>query len=192
MEDQLGLLGEETPEKILSYRPPISSGRLAQTLSSGERNRDKFGHWTPSLSYTHTLEDVKNQFTPAEYYRYNLVTSGKIIRQLIRLEARWNKNYDIFVRAAVKVQSLHRGNVGRKHFHQVEDVLKEKYRYRETKKIAIKLFEERRFEEVLKVINKLTFYLDLAVIKLKSQYKAQKFGLCISLADEIIGILFNF
>lgn len=187
MEDQLGLLGENTPEKLIPYRPPLSTGRLAQNLSSTDRNRDKFGHWTPSLSYIHTLEDVKNQFTPAEYYRYNLVTSGKIIRQLIRLEARWNKNYDIFVKAAVKVQSLHRGNVGRMHFNQVKDILKEKYLYRETKKTAIKLFEERRFEDVLKIISKLTFYLDLAVIKLKSQYKAQNFRLCISLADEIIG-----
>jgi hypothetical protein len=188
MEDQLGLLGENTPEKIISpHRPTLSTGRLATSLSSTERNRDKFGHWTPSLSYIHTLEDVKNQFTPAEYYRYNLVTSGKIIRQLIRLEARWNKNYDSFFSAAVKVQSLYRGNVGREHFNQVKDVLKEEYRYRETKKMAIKLFEDRQFQEVLSVINSLTFYLDLAVIRLKSQYKSNNFELCIALADEIIG-----
>ena len=45
--------------------------------------------WKPSISYKHTLEDIKNQFTPAEHYRHQLATVGKKIRQIQRLEQRY-------------------------------------------------------------------------------------------------------
>lgn len=192
MEDQLGRPRTrqtlETPEKPKSYRPPQSNGRLAAKLSASESNRDVFGHWTPALSYQYSLHDIKNQFTPAEHYRHQLVTSGKIIRQLLRLETRWNKNYEAFVKAAIKIQSLHRGNVGRAQFNQVKEVLKENYRHREAKSMAMKLFKQGKFNEISIVVDKLKFYLDLAVIKLKSLYKAKKFSSCVEVANQILGL----
>lgn len=187
MEDQLGLLSDFTPEKRDIYRPNTSSGRLAENFSEIFPNRDVYGHWTPSLSYKHTLDDIQNQFTPAEYYRHTLVTSGKIIRQIFRLEARWKRNFDAFTKAAIKVQSLQRGIVARKAFSDMKDYLVEQYQYREGKRLSIELFNQRNFQQSIDTIDGLPFYTDLAVIKMKCHYRSREYLKCVQAADSILG-----
>lgn len=53
-----------------SVNPPVQSGRLEGQYYISP-------NWAPSVSYKHTLRDIREQFTPAEYYKYRLQTAGR-------------------------------------------------------------------------------------------------------------------
>jgi len=105
--------------------------------------------WAPSIHYHLSVEDVRNQMTPAEFYRYQLVTSGKEIRALQRLEWRWMRNYSKFLSATQLVQRVFRGWNGRKYFYSIKRDLEILREQREAQKRALELFEEGEFQLAL-------------------------------------------
>ena len=102
--------------EFVIYRPATTSNRLEDYLF-------KKGQWAPSQSYEHRLWDVTNQMTPAEAYRHRLATDGKLIRILQRLEWRWQKEYELWWRCSLAVQSGYRGMLGRRYFNSVKEKL---------------------------------------------------------------------
>lgn len=97
------------------YRPPRIPSRLEPKFIPPPENE-----WRPSLDYKHTLLDVKQQFTPAEYYRQRLKTSGAYIRMIQRLEMRWSRHLEKFTSASITVQAWFRGVMGRRLFQKVK------------------------------------------------------------------------
>lgn len=169
-------------EEFCVYRPPVSSGKLEGTYYNPP------DIWKPSQSYKFTLEDIKNQFTPAEYFRHTLATSGKYIRLIQKLERRWQKNHEDWVRSAIRIQARHRGNVGRAYFFTVKIELLEKLRRRECLTDAIACFESSNYVEAIIACHRYTpITLELMLIKLKSLFQMGEYGSSIRAADDIIG-----
>lgn len=164
------------------YRPAVQTGRLDSKYNPSSTA------WKPSLSYKYTLSDVRNQFTPAENYRNRLVTSGPLIRQLQRLEWRWEKNLPEFIKAATRVQSLFRGIKNRQKFNLIKDTLKLHFAQREGKRKALHLYNDERFLDSIAVINQVPVTNDeLQDLKMRAEYKLKQFNDCISTAKGLIG-----
>lgn len=170
-------------EAFTIYRPETTTGRLEGTYYIDSGN-----NWRPSLSYKYKIDDIRNQFTPAESYRHALATSGKQIRMIQRLEIRWNHNYPAFVRAAVKIQSLSRGSAARERFRIIKSQLMQDLRRRQIKVTSVTLFENGRYMEAIEEINRnLPVSVELLGIKMKSLYKVKDYSNCIQTSLEIIG-----
>ncbi len=170
-------------EEFSIYRPPTTSGKL-----EGTYYLEPDDVWKPSLSYKHRLEDIRDQFTPAEYYRYTLETSGKQIRIIQRLERRWNKNYDGFVKAAIVIQALYRGNVGREYFESVRGELKEQYRRREALAACVVFFENLQYAEAIAVVDEISpMPVNLLAIKMRCYYQLVDYKACIAVSTIILG-----
>jgi hypothetical protein len=168
-------------ESFTIYRPKVSSGRLELPIY---RRKE----WKPSLSYKHSLEDIRSQMTPSEHYRHRLVTSGKEIRMIQRLEFRWNRDINKWSRAATKIAALHRGNVGRAAFLLIKDHLVRMYIQRMARKVATDYFVSSMYNEaIVHIDNQLEQPLDLLEIKLKCCYRLLDFTGAIVLADVILG-----
>lgn len=169
-------------QPFIIYRPDRISERLEGTYHT---NRE---FWRPSLSYKHTLRDIRNQFTPAEYFRHQLATRGAEIRAIQRLQLRIDRNPDVFNRAASIVQGLYRGRKGRRQFAIIkEELILEKFR-REAKAAAVTAFDRRAFEEAIVEVDKLDPpEVEYLVIKIKSLYRLGKCKECISTAKTAIG-----
>lgn len=162
------------------YRPPKPTNRLA---SLNYRQNE----WKPSISYKHTLDEIRNQMTPAEYYRHRLVTSGVEIRMIQRLEYRWNRKLNEWQRAATKIAAVHRGNVGRAYFKSIQEELIRKYNQRMAKKVSSELFLVADYQGAINHIEEQEFYpVDLLVIKLKCYYKLSRLDEVIELASRIV------
>ena len=167
------------------YRPPKTTGRLEGTYYVAPENT-----WRPSISYNYTISDIRNQFTPAENYRNALQTSGKLIRLIQRLELRWGRNFKAFTNAALRVQALHRGNVGRAFFKTVKEKLMIELKQRQAKLNASAFFRKNNFEEaVAEVDRNLPGSVELLVIKMKSQYRLAHYMNCIDTTEQVIGKL---
>lgn len=170
-------------EDFYIYRPEKTTGRLEGTYYKGSQR-----HWRPSLSYKHNIDDIRNQFTPAENFRHELATSGKYIRMIQRLEIRWNRRFEEFTLAATKVQSLFRGNISRAYYETVKQDLLIELKRRQAKSIASDLFLQNDFLGSIDEINRnLPGTTELLCIKLKSLYQLERYQECASVSDEIIG-----
>jgi len=166
------------------YRPEKPTGRLDGVYHTEERKK----LWTPSVSYKYNIEDIRNQFTPAESYRHSLVTSGRIIRLIQKLEKRWNANLNGFTKAALRIQSLHRGNVSRTYFNTIKAKLYQDLHQRQTYTKASMLFIDKDFNgAILQVISHSPTTTDLQLIKMKSEYQLHRFQDCIQTSSHIIG-----
>lgn len=154
------------------YRPETTSNRLEDYLF-------KKGQWAPSQSYEHRLWDVTNQMTPAEAYRHRLATDGKLIRILQRLEWRWQKAYELWLKCALAVQSGYRGMLGRRAFNGIKEKLIRDKNQREVKKLTKELFDAGDVEGAKQALNKCdVLSSDLYVIKIKINYLQGFFGVC--------------
>ena len=63
--------------------------------------------WSPTVSYSKSLADIRNQLTPAEALRQELRAKGKETRQLLKNERIWRR--PDFSQAIVKIQACYRG-----------------------------------------------------------------------------------
>lgn len=170
-------------EPFTVYRPETTTGRL-----EGTYYQDPEDVWRPSLSYKYSIKDIKNQFTPAENFRHRLATSGKYIRMIQHLEIRMNRHHAAFLKAAVKVQSWHRGNTARELFKLKRTELEADLRRRQLKAKAIVLFRKELFEETIYEIDcNLPSSVEILLIKMKSQYRLKLYEECIVTTQEIIG-----
>jgi hypothetical protein len=165
------------------YRPERTTGRLEGKYFQGDQQ-----YWRPSLSYKYKIDDIRNQFTPAENFRHALATSGKYIRMIQRLEIRWNRNYAAFVWAATKIQALYRGNVDRAKFAAIKQELYIELKRRQAKATASSFFWVQEYEAAIDEINRnLPASVELLAIKMKAQYRLSRFEECITTSQEIIG-----
>lgn len=165
------------------YRPEKPTGRLEGAYFQGDQK-----YWRPSLSYKHTIDDIRNQFTPAENFRHALATSGKYIRMIQRLEIRWNRNYNAFVHAATKIQSLYRGNVSRAHYELIKQELIVELKRRQAMTAASAFFVAGSYNDAIDEVNRnLPGTTQLLAIKMKAQYRLNLHDECIATSQEIIG-----
>jgi hypothetical protein len=165
------------------YRPPKTTGRL-----EGDYYKDPETSWRPSLSYKHTIRDVRDQFTPAENFRHVLQTSGKQIRLIQRLEIRMNRNFVSFLSAAVRIQSLFRGNVSRTYYKKVKGELYIDMLRRQSKANSTLKFRKGKFQEAIDDINAVApAPSELLVIKMKCEYRLKQYMDCIATSIEVIG-----
>jgi len=175
---------DESKLEFEVYRPEKPTGRLDGIYHTEERKK----LWTPSVSYKYNIVDIRNQFTPAESYRHSLVTSGRIIRLIQRLEKRWNANLEGFTKAAVRIQSLHRGNVSRADFNRIKAQLYQDLHQRQTYAQATMLFVGKDYDgAILQVLSHNPTTTDLQLIKMKSEYRLQQFKDCVQTSTRIIG-----
>jgi hypothetical protein len=166
------------------YRPETTTGRLEGTYYQGDQQ-----FWRPSLSYTHKLSDIRNQFTPAENFRHALATSGKYIRMIQRLEIRWNRNYTAFVLSAMKIQALYRGNVSRAQYAVIKQELYIELKRRQAKTRATALFKSGAYNDAIDEIDRnLPGTIELLAIKMKAQYRLGLHEACIATSREILGM----
>lgn len=166
------------------YRPTKPSGRLDGVYYTEERKK----LWTPSVSYKYNIDDIRHQFTPAESYRHTLVTSGRVIRLIQKLEKRWNANFEAFTKAALRIQSLHRGNSSRLEFNRIKAQLYEERHLRQTFAQASSLFIEKNYEgAIAQVLGHIPTTVDLQLIKMKSEYRLERFQECMKTSAHIIG-----
>lgn len=169
-------------EDFSIYRPPVSSGKL-----DGVHYTERDGIWRPSLSYKNTLKDVRRQFTPSEHYRYLLATSGADIRAIQRLENRWNKNYDDFVRATTKIQSLYRAIVSRRYYATIKNDLFISLRQREGFQAAQQQFWNYEYETSIQTVDTVPVTtVALLEIKMKAFYALGDYHNCIVTADQLL------
>lgn len=165
------------------YRPPKPTGRLDPVYI--EPNEKE---WRPSLSYKHTLNEIKSQYTPSEFFRHRLKTSGKEIRAIQRLELRYSRNLEAFTNAAIKIQALHRGNVGRAYFYMVKDDLARTLARRRSYIMAWEAFQNEELETSLKAcLTAQEHPENLLDIQVRCQYRLHKYEDCIATAMAIIG-----
>lgn len=157
------------------YRPDPISSRLEPTYGKARANE-----WRPSLDYKHRLEDVKNQYTPAEYYRHRLKTSGAYIRMIQRLEMRWNRQLKKFTHAAVTVQRVYRGLIGRRYFAQIKDLYYDDMLRRRYTQPAMQAYQTGEYEAALKKIELIPNPIGsmLQIVKVKSLYRLQRYEEC--------------
>jgi len=170
-------------EPFTVYRPETTTGRL-----EGTYYQDPEDVWRPSLSYKYSIKDIKNQFTPAENFRHRLATSGKYIRMIQHLEIRMNRRHDAFLKAAVAIQSWHRGNAAREIFKLKRAELEADLRRRQLKAKAVVLFGKGLFEEAIYEIDRnLPSSVEILQIKMKCQYRLKLYEECIASTQEVLG-----
>ena len=170
-------------QSFVVYRPPVPTGRLDPTFVPA-----KPSEWRPSVSYKYSLNDIKNQFTPSEFFRHRLKTAGKEIRLIQRLETRWNRSFDTFSAAALKIQALFRGNQGRSYFRVIKEDLRRDLARRRSYLAAKEAFQSNDFDSAIQVcISAEENPEDLLMIKMKSQYRIGKYSDCIETARKIVG-----
>lgn len=165
------------------YRPPKPTGRLDPVYIAPNEKE-----WRPSLSYKHTLQDIKSQYTPSEFFRHRLKTSGKEIRAIQRLELRYSRNLEAFTNAAIKIQALHRGNVGRAYFIMVRDDLARDLARRRSYNAAYEAFHVDDLEASLQAcLSAQEHPENLLDIQIRCQYRLEKYEDCIATSMVIIG-----
>ena len=170
-------------EPFTIYRPETTTGRL-----EGTYHVDGSDVWRPSMSYKHTLKDIKNQFTPAENFRHRLATSGKYIRMIQHLEIRMNRHHGAFLDAAVKIQSRQRGIAAREYFELKRAELQADLRRRQLKAKSTVLFHKGLFEEAIYEIDQnLPSTVTILEIKMKCQYRLKLYEECIETTQQVIG-----
>jgi hypothetical protein len=128
------------------YRPRKTSNRVEDFLQ-------KKGEWAPSQKYDYNLWDIANQFTPAEAYRHRMKTSGAHVRMINRLEFRIQRNYELWWKSALIVQSGYRGMLGRRYFVSIKDKLRREKQQRLTHIAVVTHFNNTEYDEALKSLS---------------------------------------
>lgn len=145
------------------------------------------GNWKPEVHYKLSLNEIKNQFTPAEEYRYKLATSGKIERALRKLEKLWNLNFDGWTNAAVKVQAAYRGLKGRRFFLSVKPRLEILREHRYAKIAVLKACESGVAPEALEILSTVReISPELSLMQAKIAYTLKEYHVCETAARRIL------
>ena len=183
--------GLEIPWEKLSvkefevYRPEQISSRLEPIYAQSKPDVCR-----PSISYHHTLQDIKNQFTPAEYYRHNLQTSGPYIRMIQRLESRWHKNYLLWNQSTILIQRIYRGVLGRRIFVIVKEKNYDRMLRRKYYPIALAAYTAESYQECLQIICTQApqpLEGNMQVLVVKSYYRLQDYQQCVQQAKVLRG-----
>jgi hypothetical protein len=173
-------------DDFVPYRPEPPSHRLELLDENG--NVVPKDVWKPSVSYKFALSDVKTQFTPAEYFRYRLVTSGKYIRMIQRLETRWKRNFVAWTKAALTVQAAYKGMKVRRFFHSIKDELMLELRQRRLFEATnIAFTTEKDYQKVIEL--SLTTEKDspeLVRLRMKSEYRLHYYQQCVASANTLL------
>jgi|TARA_B110000090_G_scaffold205037_1_gene252095 hypothetical protein len=160
------------PGEFEIYRPKKTTNRIEDFLS-------KPGVWAPSIKYDKKLWDIANQFTPAEAYRHQMQTSGKHIRDMQRLEWRWQKAYELWWKGALRVQAGYRGMLGRRYFNGIKGRLRREKQQRETKIAVVTLFQAGDRVSAMDALKKCdVLSSDLHIIRCKILYGQRLYDLC--------------
>jgi hypothetical protein len=145
-------------------------------------NLDKLGrkivkkNWVPDDSYKLTLTQIRSQLTPSGIYRNELATTGRAERELRRLEWRWERRLDKWVKAATTVKAGYRGMMGRNHFKQIKHVLEVVQAQRLAKRAAIDVFRSGDKDGTLEILAQVQeMNGDLFVIQAKVLYTQHRF-----------------
>lgn len=132
--------------------------------------------WHPNDSYKLTLQEIREQLTPAGIYRHKLATTGKAERVLRRLEWRWERRLQKWTKAATTVQAGYRGMIGRRYFKTIRIELEIKKAQREAKIAAIEAFkagDREKTIEILSMVEQMTG--ELYIVKAKVLYTLGQF-----------------
>ncbi len=165
------------------YRPPKISNRLEPSLYQA-----KTDEWRPSVDYRFRLDDIEGQFTPAEYFRHRLATSGKEIRMIQKLELRWKRNFELFTKSAIKVQAAYRGMVERRYFNSIKAQLQADLKLKRITARAIEEFYSEQYATAIKVCHSSDqITVPLLEIELKSHYRLKNWDFCIKTSNKLIG-----
>lgn len=152
--------------KFEIYRPARHSGRL-----EGEYWTPPADVWKPSVSYKYMLKEIADQMTPAEAYRHKLQSTGKELRVLQRVEWRWSRALDLWVRSATTVQAGYRGMKGRQYYRSIRNDLILQRQQREARALAKQQFSQGLREDALQTIATVNpLNVELEVMRLKIYY----------------------
>jgi tetratricopeptide (TPR) repeat protein len=106
-------------------------------------------------------------------------TSGQYIRQMQRLEWRWQKAYELWWKCALAVQAGYRGMLGRKYFNSIKQRLRDERQQRETYAACIELFRAGDKDGSLAALERCAVLTaELQVIKGKIMYGTKRFDAC--------------
>jgi tetratricopeptide (TPR) repeat protein len=144
--------------------------------------------WHPNDSYSLTLQQIREQLTPAGLYRQKLATTGKAERALRRLEWRWERRLAKWIRSATTVQAGYRGMVGRRYFKSIRNELEIKRAQREAKIAAIEAFkngDKEKTIEILSMVEQMTG--ELYIVKAKVLYTTEQYDQCIESSLAALG-----
>jgi hypothetical protein len=173
-------------QQFVIYRPPVTSGRLEPIYKAPTPNE-----WRPSVSYKHSLADIRNQYTPSEFFRHRLETVGKEIRLLQKLETRWHRRFEEFTLASIKVQALFRGTRGRAYFQSIKLELEKDLKRRRSYCFARESFLAGDFAESLQYCVEADEHPEpLQIIQMKAQYRLGHFSDCAFTAEQIFSECF--
>lgn len=168
-------------QDFVIYRPPLPAHRLENKYAA-----ERPEVWRPSHSYKQKISDIQLQLTPAETFRYRLATSGKQIRLIQRLELRLNRNVEGFTWAAIIVQALVRGVLGRRYFHRVRDDLKVSLDLRRNTQAAVEEFKAKNFMECIHFCRQCSTRNEaICLMELKAHYYLSAFEEAIQCSLEL-------
>jgi len=118
---------------FVAYRPGKPTNRL-----EGEHHVD-LSKWAPSVHYSQNLAEIRNQLTPSEAYKLALQTSGKLARDIQKLEARMRASPLTWARLATRVQAWLRATWARREFVKYRALLMRERDIREARYNFIKV-----------------------------------------------------
>ena len=180
--------------KFEKYKPPKPSNKL----ESHDRSK-----WMPSIHYKYTIQDIRTQLTPAEYYRARLVEFGPTIRALQRLEWKIQRLPAQTNSAALAFQALYRGFKGRKHFMAMRADLELRKDQRSAESLTKELMESQvalevsetnsttpnfsNYETAFLTLDSVSVpTLNMLILKAKMLYRMSKFSECEAASREAI------
>lgn len=120
-------------------------------------------------------------------YVHNLKTTDKTKKMLTELEERWLVDYERSFKAALDVQRVYRGMIGRRQLLlRIEELTIIKSQ-RDTKHKAVELYQKGLYEEACLAIDELQYPTEeLKLMKSKICYSTSAFNACERAAREVI------
>jgi hypothetical protein len=173
------------------YRPEKPTNRLEGKY---HKNLDV---WAPSVHYKKSLQEIREQRTPAEEYKYQLQTAGKLQRTLQRLEWRWEKDLERWRFASTRIKSLWRGMKSRIAFAETKKKLERERDQREIRLNTLRAFAQNNIEGVLGHIDAYALkheILDhpfLILMKVKIFYGQERYAECEKLSRMLVDLTGN-
>lgn len=163
------------------YHPPLSPTRLLPIHSAPKNDV-----WRPSIDYKHKLLDVRNQYTPSEYFRHRYRVSGPQIRMAQKLESRWYRHYDQWNDASILIQKRYRGVLGRERVRKIRIERKDELERKRLFIPAKKYFLVGQLEKSLEYLQQAPRPLDppMQHIEMKALYRLQHYEACILSCQE--------
>ena len=108
--------------------------------------------WKPDNSYSLSLKEIREQKTPSGLYRQKLTTTDAAQRELQRLEWRWERRIEKWIRCANKVKAGFRGMKTRRYVKSIRHKLEMERQQRNAKIEAVASFANGGRQEVLDII----------------------------------------